>query len=135
MDYSINVYITNLSQFEYDGLIIGSWFTLPTSIDEIREKLLMKDDDTYEVEDWEAPFRLDCDSDLFALNRLAELVEENHHYECFPYLEEFIDIGLFNSLEEGLENLKYIQHFKELPSHIDVLDLVHELSDGTYFIV
>ena len=36
MDQTISVYVTNLSQFEDDSLLIGSWFTLPVSIEEVR---------------------------------------------------------------------------------------------------
>lgn len=59
MDQTISVYVTNLSQFEYDDLLIGSWFTRPVSIEEVREKLQLDGDESYEIEDWEAPFTLD----------------------------------------------------------------------------
>ncbi len=42
MDNTIQVYVTNLSRFEYDGLIIAAWFTLPVSLDELREKLQLE---------------------------------------------------------------------------------------------
>ncbi|WP_276532935.1 MULTISPECIES: antirestriction protein ArdA [Enterococcus] len=55
----MSVYVTNVSQFEDDGLLIGSWFTLPVSIEEVRETLQLDDDESYEIEDWEASFTLD----------------------------------------------------------------------------
>ena len=85
MDNTIQVYVTNLSRFEYDGLIIAAWFTLPVSLDELREKLQLETDESYEIEDWEAPFRLTDDGDILTLNRLALLIEENCHYDLFPY--------------------------------------------------
>lgn len=44
-----------------------------------------------EIEDWEAPFRLEYDTDISDLNRLALLLEENSHYPLFPYLEELVE--------------------------------------------
>lgn len=49
MDNTIQVYVTNLSRFEYDGLIIAAWFTLPVSLDELREKLQLETDESYEI--------------------------------------------------------------------------------------
>ncbi len=37
MDHTIQVYVTNLSRYDYDGVIIAAWFTLPVSLDELRE--------------------------------------------------------------------------------------------------
>ena len=135
MDHTIQVYITNLSQFEYDGLIIAAWFTLPVSLEELREKLQMETDDQYEIEDWEAPFRLEYDTDISDLNRLALLLEENNHYPLFPYLEELVEKDVFDSLEDGLNRLNQLTHSEEKPIDPKVLEEAIELSDGTYCIL
>lgn len=57
-DTSLAIYVTNLSQFEATDEMISCWFTLPVSMEEIREKLQMEKEATFEVEDWEAPFSL-----------------------------------------------------------------------------
>jgi len=84
MGHTIQVYVSNLSRYEYDGVIIAAWFTLPVSLDELREKLQLETDESYEIEDWEAPFRLMDDRDILTLNRLALLIEENSQTTCFP---------------------------------------------------
>lgn len=135
MDNTIQVYVTNLSRFEYDGLIIAAWFTLPVSLDELREKLQFETDESYEIEDWEAPFRLTDDGDILTLNRLALLIEENSHYDLFPYLDELIDLDVFESHEDGLKRLNQFTHFEEKPTDPDILEDTFELSDGTYFTI
>lgn len=132
MDTTISVYITNLSQFEYDGLIIGGWFQLPVSEEEVREKLQMENGDHYEIEDWEAPFSLTNDGSLHDLNALALKIEENENEAMFPYLEELVDLGFFPTIEEGLDQLYLVTHSKEKPAN---LENAFELSDGTYFII
>ncbi|EKD8217484.1 antirestriction protein ArdA [Listeria innocua] len=135
MDDTIQVYVTNLSRFEDDGLIIAAWFTLPVSLDELREKLQLETDESYEIEDWEAPFRLTDDRDILTLNRLALLIEENSHYDLFPYLDELIDLDVFESHEDGLKRLNQFTHFEEKPTDPDFLEDTFELSDGTYFTI
>ncbi|EOZ5987597.1 antirestriction protein ArdA [Enterococcus faecium] len=135
MDHTIQVHITNLSQFEYDGLIIAAWFTLPVSLEELREKLQMETEDSYEIEDWEAPFRLENDTDILALNRLALLLEENSQSPLFPYLEELVEMGVFDSLQDGLNCLNQLTHLEEKPTDPEDLEEVFELSDGTYFMI
>lgn len=134
MNQTISVYVTNLSQFEYDGLLIGSWFTLPVSIEEVREKLQLYDDESYEIEDWEAPFTLDQDKTIQALNQLALLLEENSQHPALPYLEELVTNGVFDSLLEGLEKLHQIQHVIEKPINNHLMDRTYELSDGSHVI-
>lgn len=134
MNQTISVYVTNLSQFEYDGLLIGSWFTLPVSMEEVREKLQLDDDESYEIEDWEAPFTLDQDKTIQALNQLALLLEENSQHPALPYLEELVTNGVFDSLLEGLEKLHQIQHVIEKPINNHLMDRTYELSDGSHVI-
>uniref|UniRef100_UPI00403F291E antirestriction protein ArdA n=1 Tax=Candidatus Enterococcus willemsii TaxID=1857215 RepID=UPI00403F291E len=134
MDNVLQVYITNLSQFEYDELIIGAWFTLPVSADEIREKLLMTADDTFEIEDWVSPVYLTGDHDLTYLNQLALLIEENAHHPAFPYVDEMIELGLFDSLTECVAHCSTVQHVTEKPTDPVLLNQTYELYDGTYLI-
>ncbi|MCO8288901.1 antirestriction protein ArdA [Tetragenococcus halophilus] len=132
MDKTIAVYVTNLSQFEYDGLIIGGWFQLPVSEEEVREKLQMEIGDRYEIEDWEAPFSLTKDGSIHDLNVLAVKVEEIQQEDMLPYLEELVGLGIFPSVEEGVDQLYLLTHSKEKPAN---LENAFELSDGTYFII
>ncbi len=135
MDRTIQVYVSNLSRYEYDGVIIAAWFTLPGSLDELREKLQLETDESYEIEDWEAPFRLMDDRDILTLNRLALLIEENSQNDLFPYLDELIDLDVFESHEDALKRLNQLTHFEEKPTDPDVLEDTFELSDGTYLII
>ena len=135
MDRTIQVYVSNLSRYEYDGVIIAAWFTLPGSLDELREKLQLETDESYEIEDWEAPFRLMDDRDILTLNRLALLIEEYSHYDLFPYLDELIDLDVFESHEDALKRLNQLTHLKEKPTDPDVLEDTFELTDGTYLII
>lgn len=134
MNQTISVYVTNVSQFEDDGLLIGSWFKLPVSIEEVREKLQLDDSESYEIEDWEAPFTLDQDKTIQALNQLALLLEENSQHPALPYLEELVTNGVFDSLLEGLEKLHQIQHVIEKPINNHLMDRTYELSDGSHVI-
>ena len=135
MDHTIQVYVSNLSRYEYDGVIIAAWFTLPVSLDELRENLQLETDESYEIEDWEAPFRLMDDRDILTLNRLALLIEENSQNDLFPYLDELIDLDVFESHEDALKRLNQLTHFEEKPTDPDVLEDTFELSDGTYLII
>lgn len=135
MDRTIQVYVTNLSRYEYDGVIFAAWFTLPVSLDELREKLQLETDESYEIEDWEAPFRLMDDRDILTLNRLALLIKENSQNDLFSYLDELIDLDVFKSHEDALKRLNQLTHFEEKPTDPDVLEDTFELSDGTYFTV
>jgi hypothetical protein len=135
MGHTIQVYVSNLSRYEYDGVIIAAWFTLPVSLDELREKLQLETDESYEIEDWEAPFRLMDDRDILTLNRLALLIEENSQNDLFPYLDELIDLDVFESHEDALKRLNQLTHFEEKPTDPDVLEDTFELSDGTYLII
>lgn len=135
MDTTIKIYVTNLSRFEYDGLIIGSWFTLPVSLDELHEKLQLEINESYEIEDWEAPFRLSDDRDILTLNRLALLIEENSHYDMFPYLDKLVELGIFESHIDGLKRLNQLIHLEEKPTDTIFLEDTFELSDGTYFTI
>ncbi|ELP1222620.1 antirestriction protein ArdA [Listeria monocytogenes] len=135
MDPTIQIYVTNLSQFEQDQVSIGAWFQLPVSLEEVHKKLQMEPDDHYEIEDWEAPFRLLDDGEIqVLLNRLAILAEEKSDSTLFPYIEEIIELGVFESLEDGLIRLNELTYLEEKPIDQDLLARAYELSDGTCFI-
>lgn len=136
-DTSLAIYVTNLSQFEATGEMISRWFTLPVSMEEIREKLQMEKGAAFEVEDWEAPFALYAvdDQNLSVLNHLALLTEENCSYAAFPYLEELFLMGAFESLAEGLEHLKEYKHLNERPTESEELARIYAMADGTFIIV
>lgn len=137
MDNSLAIYVTNLGQFEATGEMISRWFTLPVSMEEIREKLQMEKEAAFEVEDWEAPFALyDVDDqNLSVLNRLALLTEENCSYAAFPYLEELFLMGAFESLAEGLEHLKEYKHLNECPTNPEELTRTYAMADGTFIVI
>lgn len=75
------------------------------------------------------------DRDILTLNRLALLIEENSHYDLFPYLDELTDLDVFESHEDALKRLNQLTHLKEKPTNQDVLEDTFELSDGTYLII
>lgn len=136
-DTSLAIYVTNLSHFEATGEIISRWFTLPVSMEEIREKLQMEKGAAFEVEDWEAPFALyDVDDqNLNALNHLALLTEENCSYAAFPYLEELFLMGAFESLAEGLEHLREYKYLNECPTNSEELTRTYAMADGTFIVI
>lgn len=103
-------------------------------MEEVRKKLQLDDDESYEIEDWEAPFTLDQDKTIQALNQLALLLEENSQHPALPYLEELVTNGVFDSLLEGLVNLNQIQQVTEKPVDNQLLERTYEKSDGSYMI-
>ncbi|MBK0036041.1 MULTISPECIES: antirestriction protein ArdA [unclassified Enterococcus] len=133
METTISVYISDLSRFEYDGLIVGKWFTLPVSESDVFNQLEMNADDSYEIEDWESPFRFYGRESLDELNQLAILIENAGNNQALFYLDELVEKGMISTIPEGLEKLTEgkIQHFSETPLN-NFLGIVYQMADGSF---
>lgn len=79
----IKVFVSNLAKYN-DGQLNGQWTTLP--VDNVNTDILDKLDlggnskdgyrDEWFISDYEAPFKIDQYDDLYALNELAEALED-----------------------------------------------------------
>ena len=79
----INVFVSNLAKYN-DGELTGQWTTLP--VDDVNKDILDKLDlggdskhgyhDEWFISDYEAPFKIDEYDNLYALNELAEALED-----------------------------------------------------------
>ena len=79
----INVFVSNLAKYN-DGELTGQWFDLP--VDDVNKDILDKIDlggdskhgyhDEWFISDYEAPFKIDEYDNLYALNELAEALED-----------------------------------------------------------
>lgn len=79
----INVFVSNLAKYN-DGELTGQWTTLP--VDDVNKDILDKLDlggdskqgyyDEWFISDYEAPFKIGEYDNLYALNELAEALED-----------------------------------------------------------
>ncbi|NMV53543.1 antirestriction protein ArdA [Lactobacillus reuteri] len=79
----INVFVSNLAKYN-DGELNGQWTTLP--VDDVNKDILDKLDlggdskqgyyHDWFISDYEAPFKIDEYDNLYALNELAEALED-----------------------------------------------------------
>lgn len=75
----VKVYIANLGKYN-EGVLQGSWFTLPVDFDFIAEKIGLNDEyEEYAIHDFESPFdipeyiSIDALNDMY--NKLCEIEE------------------------------------------------------------
>lgn len=88
----IKVFVSNLAKYN-DGQLNGQWTTLPVDNvnTDILDKLYLggnsKDGyrDEWFISDYEAPFKIDQYDDLYALNELAEALEDYDTIEDVYY--------------------------------------------------
>ena len=72
----INVFVSNLAKYN-DGELTGQWTTLP--VDDVNKDILEPIDAVgkeWFISDYEAPFKIDEYDNLYALNELAEALED-----------------------------------------------------------
>lgn len=112
----IKVFVSNLAKYN-DGELTGQWTTLPVC--DVNEDILDKLDlggnshDGYYhdwfISDYEAPFKIDEYDDLYALNELAEALEDYDSiedvYNALDDKEAIYLPELFNDLDELIEVL------------------------------
>lgn len=56
----MRVYIANLGKY-VEGELVGAWFTVPVSPDEVRERIGLDDQyEEYAIHDYELPFERCC---------------------------------------------------------------------------
>lgn len=73
----IKIYVANLAKYN-EGILKGEWIALPTDRDELQEVInnILGADKEYAVHDYEAPFEVREYEDIFALNDLAQDLED-----------------------------------------------------------
>lgn len=72
----IKVFVSNLAKYN-DGELTGQWTTLP--VDDVNKDILEPIDAVgkeWFISDYEAPFKIDEYDNLYALNELAEALED-----------------------------------------------------------
>ena len=104
---TINVFVSNLAKYN-DGELNGQWTTLP--VDDVNKDILDKIDlggdskhgyhDEWFISDYEAPFKIGEYDNLYALNELAEALEDYDTIEdVYDFDDEFFDT-MFESKQE-----------------------------------
>ena len=103
----IKVFVSNLAKYN-DGELTGQWTTLP--VDDVNKDILDKLDlggdskhgyhDEWFISDYEAPFKIGEYDSLYALNELAEALEDYDSIEdVYDFDDEFFDT-MFASKQE-----------------------------------
>lgn len=129
MTMEINVYVANLGKYN-EGELVGKWVTLPTDLNELFVEIGLGQYDEngkyvhgvveydergnsyhyeeYAIHDYEAPFSISEYSNLFALNEMAEQLDNLSSHEQ-EEVEMLLQTGEFNINEaiEALENGNY----------------------------
>ncbi|NMV51762.1 antirestriction protein ArdA [Lactobacillus reuteri] len=100
----INVFVSNLAKYN-DGELNGQWTTLP--VDDVNKDILDKLDlggdskqgyyHDWFISDYEAPFKIDEYDNLYALNELAEALED---YETIEDVYNALDDKDYTGCED-----------------------------------
>ena len=125
----IKVFVSNLSKYN-DGELTGQWTTLP--VDDVNKDILDKLDlggdskqgyyDEWFISDYEAPFKIGEYDNLYALNELAEALEDYDSIE-----------DVYNALDDK-EAIYLPELFDDLGELIEVLGVDPvEAARATFF--
>ncbi|MBC2197666.1 antirestriction protein ArdA [Listeria seeligeri] len=86
--------------------MLGRWFTLPTSLEEIQDGLdLEESQETFLISDFEAPFKIDENDNLDKLNFIAECYENYASHDAIDYLADLVNEGFYSDMEEVFEKI------------------------------
>lgn len=128
MGQEFEVYIVNLGKYN-EGKLVGAWFTLPVSYDDIAEKIGLDEHyEEYAIHDYELPFDVSEYESIETLNRYADMYNEldDDVKEIVPDL-----MSHFTSFEELCEKADDLDFF---PGCNDMYDVAYELvSEGAIF--
>lgn len=111
---NIRVYVANLGAYN-EGELIGKWVALPMDEDELREEIesIMRpetDDEEYAIHDYEAPFKIEENVDLFKLNEQVEELESMRLEE--DELEALLEIMSLDGEESFEDGRIHFHHVK-----------------------
>jgi len=98
------LYIVNLTLF-LDDIDTGEWFTVPVNMDEVREKIHLKDDEECVIFDYELPFAIDRDVSIEKINYLYRQLEDADESVLSDLKELISAIGSVEELVDNLEDL------------------------------
>ncbi len=101
MEWSI--YVVSLAKYN-NGLSTGDWFNLPVTMETIRERLNMgENEEEIAIYDYELPFEISEYESIYKLNRMYKAYQDNiAGTELEDALGELLDI--YGSMEEVIES-------------------------------
>jgi len=141
----IRIYVTS------EGQAVGRWLSLPMSEDDLKQGLeeIADGNGACEIQDFEAPFMIEMNADVFAVNEAAAVMAEYDHRlvfalcGCTNSVEQVIRIlsgGQFKvyygveSLYDVADDLIRSGHYGRVPAafrrYIDYDKVVRDLEDA-----
>lgn len=114
--------------YGFDGYL-SQWFDCPVNFEEVKEKLMVDNEEQIVIEDYRLPFEIDEDTSIYEVNRLCEMLMDLPQYikDEFSVLLEHFD----NNVEYLCENHSCIKRYSDCETIADVMSL-YRLGDGTY---
>lgn len=106
----MRVYLVNAVKYN-EGETIGAWFAPPIDIEELKERLLLDNENTdYVIHDYDLPFCIDEHIKIEELNRLCALAEK---LEGKPVEHEIkaVQDYFFSSFEDLVEHVDDIKYY------------------------
>lgn len=113
----IKAYVLNLTNLENDGGVKGAWFTPPINVEDMKEKIGLKDNHKYAIADiyivgqkW--PFDTDEYTPIEEINRLCSLLKKIEETPVEIEMQA-IQKKFFNSFEEMVNHVEDIVWYSE----------------------
>ena len=122
-DYGLQIYLTNLSQYN-NGFLIGEWLELPNTKDELQDAMrrVLNQDEEYFITDTEGiPFEVSEFDDLYGLN------DKLYEYEALYCHEQ---LGVSFLLSEGFDWNYSLENREDVIMYLD-----ESLEDVAYSLV
>jgi antirestriction protein len=115
----IKIWVGNLGKYN-EGELVGEWFDLPVSIEEITEVIGINEE--YEemfIADYEAPFSIGEYDSIENLNEIAEKMQGMDEDEI-KAVSELVDNGIVSDFFEGLDELENVIFYHDCQDMEDV---------------
>jgi antirestriction protein len=115
----IKIWVGNLGKYN-EGELVGEWFDLPVSMDEITEAIGINEE--YEemfIADYEAPFSIGEYDSIDNLNEIAEKMQGMDEDEI-KAVSELVDNGIVSDFFEGLDELENVIFYHDCQDMEDV---------------
>ncbi|EHO5109420.1 antirestriction protein ArdA [Listeria monocytogenes] len=98
-----------------------AWFTLPTSLEDIRSKLELDErEETIFIDSYSAPFVINETDNINKLNEIASLYDENNGHEAIDYLNDLVKEGYYHDIKNALEEIDNIVIYHDCNSMSDI---------------
>lgn len=115
----LKVYIANLGKYN-EGELVGAWFTLPVSFEDVKEKIGLNDEyEEFAIHDYELPVKISEYISLEELNDIADMLSELDGTPIYNNLSEIINYW-FQDLNDLFEHRDEINCYSDCFSMEDV---------------